>query len=471
MIHAYNDENIEDLCIIGDSNLDYVFTSNEDDALMLRISEDNLDSSTELARSKSSMKGRWLFDENSGTTASNTAYDLTVNDAVLYGDAARISGHSDTAVRLDGTNDYIAIKDLVFDRDDYEECTATTWIKTSDLGYQTILSYDNNQYFALTTKNNDLAGKLGCEFMPQADTNIVSCASISVVTDGNWHHVASVFDHGQIRLYVDGIRETTVSTDDIDFGTGTNRYGFIGDGSLASSVNGTRNSSDFDGDIDEVHLFMKAMTDNQIQRLYEFGSVNYSEFLFRDTFTNSSGSLAGTLPDETPDGETWTGGWTRDGSAATLNRDGAGGFRNAFLDFVPESGAIYEFSVDYEITSAPSTDAGFGIGFVTSESTTAGIFNLDAASIRVLENGSGQIGMVNGTVGNLQELSTLGINGTLTIVLDATPANWTTQWKFNQGVLQSGAFYSNPTNITDIAIHGGDADIIADDLKLIISIP
>ncbi len=55
--------------------------------------------------------------------------------------------------------------------------------------------------------------------------------------DGEWHHVAAVYNNGISLLYIDG--ELNASKNGgTQFGSETTGYGFIGVGSEASEFNG-----------------------------------------------------------------------------------------------------------------------------------------------------------------------------------------------------------------------------------------
>src|SRR3989449_10584839 len=73
--------------------------------------------------------------------------------------------------------------------------------------------------------------------------------------DGDWHHAAAVLRSGLVRLYVDGAlvaQDTTNPITSVRASTQT----VVG-----------RIASDFAGDIDEVFVFSRALTDAEIGAL------------------------------------------------------------------------------------------------------------------------------------------------------------------------------------------------------------
>src|SRR3989475_3442171 len=99
-------------------------------------------------------------------------------------------------------------------------------------------------------------GRFGATFYqsigPDVFTEIVSPLAYN---DGDWHHAAAVLRSGLVRLYVDGVlvaQDTTNPFTSVRTSTQT----IIG-----------RVASDFAGDIDEVFVFSRALTDAEISAL------------------------------------------------------------------------------------------------------------------------------------------------------------------------------------------------------------
>src|SRR3989449_4382750 len=99
-------------------------------------------------------------------------------------------------------------------------------------------------------------GRFGATFYqsigPDVFTEIVSPLTYN---DGDWHHAAAVLRSGLVRLYVDGILVAQDTTNPIT-SVRTSTQAIIG-----------RVASDFAGDIDEVFVFSRALTDAEIAAL------------------------------------------------------------------------------------------------------------------------------------------------------------------------------------------------------------
>src|SRR5438876_2356727 len=99
-------------------------------------------------------------------------------------------------------------------------------------------------------------GRFGSTFYqsigPDVFTEIVSPLAYN---DGDWHHAAAVLRSGLVRLYVDGVLVAQDTTNPIT-SVRTSTQTIVG-----------RVASDFVGDIDEVFVFSRALTDAEIAAL------------------------------------------------------------------------------------------------------------------------------------------------------------------------------------------------------------
>jgi hypothetical protein len=77
-----------------------------------------------------------------------------------------------------------------------------------------------------------------------------------------------VFDNGAMALYIDGKIDATAIVAGT-LGTGTLRYGFIGDRSEATEVDGDKNTPPwfFQGEIDDFRIYDRAVPQAEIANL------------------------------------------------------------------------------------------------------------------------------------------------------------------------------------------------------------
>lgn len=203
--------------------------------------------------------GWWKFD---GNPEDSSAYG---NHGTLVGDPQWVVPGliGDGALRLDGTNDYMAIPNLSYVGSGYQEVSVCAWIRTTNGGDQVIASFDRSEYWRLEINGSGgETGQVGWDVM--TSTGQLDHGSVARVDDGRWHHIAGVFDNGVLAIYVDGDLEL-LAFGGSTFGTGIMRYGFLGVGSEASSFDGSKSPTNyFDGDLDDVRIYNRALTKEEI---------------------------------------------------------------------------------------------------------------------------------------------------------------------------------------------------------------
>jgi len=202
----------------------------------------------------------WTFDEGMG----NNALDWSGhgNHGKLFGAEWTIPGViGDAALDLNGG--YVAIQNLSYYSAGNAEVTVCAWLRTNSWATQRVVSFDRNEYWRLEINGNGGGdGQIGWDVM--TSSGLVDSGSTTRVDDEIWHHVCGVFDNGRMTIYIDGIAEPSV-TGGPTFGSGTTRFGFISAESDASSFNGTRGGgSSVFGDIDDVRIYSKALTQEEI---------------------------------------------------------------------------------------------------------------------------------------------------------------------------------------------------------------
>jgi predicted ribosomally synthesized peptide with SipW-like signal peptide len=197
--------------------------------------------------------------ENSADDVSGNGYDGTLN-----GDVSFASGRIGRAAEFDGDDDYVEIAggpglDLT------TELSISAWINTSQTqpSYTRLVSRErsgrgNRQY------NLGFApgGTRPRTVVDTEDTNSVEVAGTTNVADGNWHHLAVTFDaDDSLRLYVDGVLEdqTQVSAPVVSRASD----------SAISGVAHSPTQLQFDGLIDDVRVYSRALSTSEIQSLYD----------------------------------------------------------------------------------------------------------------------------------------------------------------------------------------------------------
>jgi hypothetical protein len=163
------------------------------------------------------------------------------------------------AAHFDGSNDFVDCGTI---RDSFPAITISAWIYIQSIGNHVIVAKDqdgnpNNATFNFnidSNRNVRWAARIG---------NIWEDFNGSIVLSLNtWHHVVVVYDGTTMIIYVDGLRDPN-----------TNAASGIMIGGLNSNVYvGMRQGGSWgptDGYIDEVRIYNRALSPEEIRLLYE----------------------------------------------------------------------------------------------------------------------------------------------------------------------------------------------------------
>lgn len=202
----------------------------------------------------------WNFDEGSGTTA----YDwLSGNDGIIYG-AQWTTGQVDGALSFNDDGDYVDCgNDTSLDITD--NITISLWFCSK---YWTTI---HNDYDGLISKRENIYLGFDWEIYYDGNHREVRLWDGSVITFDNlhvnpslntWHHLAITKDGTTATLYLDGISQGTDTTSN-SWDTGDSvRIGVIGLDRLDCGFNGF---------IDEVAIYDRALSAEEVLQLYEMG--------------------------------------------------------------------------------------------------------------------------------------------------------------------------------------------------------
>lgn len=215
----------------------------------------------------------WTLDEGTGTTASDS---ITTNDLTLVGaDYWYDDGHKGKCLDVDGSSDYGKAADSP-SLDITPHISVECWLNADS--FSGIMQFVNKQKYIMRFEYGL------CEFVPtvngrQYQNTGVSTASMTL---GEWHHVVGTYDGSKIKFYLDGLpKDTTsiagsLSTDNFDFVVGA-RFRFY--------------DRKFDGRVDEVRLYDRALSDAEILQNYNAGGVTIT--------TKYSGPVKGEITSQT----------------------------------------------------------------------------------------------------------------------------------------------------------------------------
>jgi len=212
-----------------------------------------------------------------------------------YGDCA--VSETSYSLSFDGVDDYVDAGNCNFLPN--TSITIATWLKsTNDLNIDVGDIFVSDVSWSTYTVRLGTNGALSFRIQPNAGSggNVVSVNTISNgynYADSIWHHLACTWDGGSISIYVDGIQVGP------SFQTNFNSVSFTNDNATIGCYPTTSHEF-FEGELDDLHIWDSALTQEQIQSYMstpptgnEEGLVGYWDF------NEGTGS---TLTDQTSNG-------------------------------------------------------------------------------------------------------------------------------------------------------------------------
>ncbi len=215
----------------------------------------------------------WEFEGNANDSSGNS-YHGNVN-----GDPTYIAGMFGQAIELDGDEDYIT-HDLALP---IQEGTLMQWVKPNQL--RQMVSYyegaanepymsDNEDLLEIHISIRDTEGHWSFWYHDGAGNgaraSVMPLSSSTLAQAGVWTHVAMTWDRaGDWSVYINGSRCFYTDITDKDFRSNTGTYHLIGRG---RKVYGYNDAFPWDGAIDDVRIYDKALSSEQILTIMSGGS-------------------------------------------------------------------------------------------------------------------------------------------------------------------------------------------------------
>ena len=187
-------------------------------------------------------------------TTISTSPLLCTGTVALKGPVFSVSGTNQSpanALSFDGTNDYVSLgTTTAFNITN--AITIEAWVKVNSFtkSWQSIVTKGDNSW-RLHRNNNGNTVSFGTSGLSNTDLS-----GTKNINDGQWHHIAGVYNGTTKFLYVDGVLDASVTA------TGT-----ISTSDYAALIgeNAQQTGRQFHGGIDEVRIWNIARTQQQIQ--------------------------------------------------------------------------------------------------------------------------------------------------------------------------------------------------------------
>ncbi len=206
----------------------------------------------------------WKFDEGVESTAFDSADE---NDGTIYG-ATRTTSQFGGALSFDGVDDYVEIPDDN-SLDITGDLTLEAWIEPDRVVYTAQgeiigkwVAGNASYYFAI--RDGYLQMRISANGSDYYNIEETSNANLSIDT---WYHVVGVYDASEqdIKLYINGVVEESTTVDGII-------PSIIHSGSAKVKIGGFSPGYYFDGIIDEVAIYGRALSAEEINQHYLNGS-------------------------------------------------------------------------------------------------------------------------------------------------------------------------------------------------------
>lgn len=213
---------------------------------------------------------QWRFEEGSGIVAADDSPNQ--HDGVLINAPSWGTGHSGSAVNLDGTDQYVDAG--TFDVSG-SELTLCAWIKADRFDHlssrdariisKAIGTSDQDHFWMLSTIDDGGLVKLRFRLKTQGSTSTL-VADSGGLSAGQWTHVAAVYTGNYMILYKDGAEVGRMAkTGVIDADPVIPVW--VGSNPPSAS------SKPFDGMIDDARVYNRALTADDLQALIGGGAL------------------------------------------------------------------------------------------------------------------------------------------------------------------------------------------------------
>ena len=335
-----------------------------------------------------SLVGHWKLDETTGLAAADSS--SYSNDGTLENmsgvpwTAGRVNG----ALEFDGTNDYVDCGNAN-ELQLTDALTITAWIKADSWTYG---RYANAiaRKGGVTPVNYQLCiadekVMLGLDDMDEND----GVRGDTLLATGRWYHVAATWDGVKVRIYVDGI---------FDNFPPDARPGTIGTDTRSLFLGGRPGEDNFDGIIDNVRIYSRALTCDEIAQLAgtRAGLVGQWEF------DEGSGQIATDSSGNSNDGQLGSGAgadasdptWTTDPSmGSVLSFDGSDDYITGIGDCPTGSFTVAGWAKD----TGPTIGGKWSVLYSADQEIWFGVDREASPAVWLDVGGNGKGGLTPGT--------------------------------------------------------------------------
>ena len=207
-----------------------------------------LESSLQLTVQPGDLIAFYSFEENSGSFVRDSSFND--NNATTT-NGAWGTGRVGTGTSLNGTSAYVSGQD----NDSATHLTISAWVNSDATQAATIVGKGDTQGTLEISSNTP-------SFKITTGSTLRTVTAGSAFSNSAWHHLVGTYDGSNAVLYVDGVQAQSVAATG-SVSTNSNVW------TIGRDVVGGSNY--FDGTIDEVKLFSRALAANEVKAEYDAG--------------------------------------------------------------------------------------------------------------------------------------------------------------------------------------------------------
>lgn len=224
----------------------------------------------ELAHLNHGLVGWWRFDEDGGEVAED--FSGQGNHVMLLGRPKRAPGKLGKALLLDGVDDGVLLRERApdgFMHDGFLARSITFWVRQEEAAREGALFDEGGGTTGLAIRLGPKGLRVGCR---SAD-NAMTLPTVGPLKLKTWYHVALTFNHGEIRLYVNGQRvvEGKAPFAELGLHNDDGMFGAVGrsDALGHADVGGLH----FAGMLDDARIYGRALSAREVHVLAGGGGL------------------------------------------------------------------------------------------------------------------------------------------------------------------------------------------------------
>jgi hypothetical protein len=242
------------------------------------------------AGAQSIITAHWLFDETSGTTASDSGPLGNHGALTNFAAAPWVPGQLGNALSFDGVDDYVLIaapNQLPIYEPQGAPFSIAFWVNAPAQSDRRVYSEqaaapaNSGPLFTLGSGSGTAANATArLRFFVRTDevVNVVNELSNGFVFDGTWHHVVCSDVAGRVRIWIDGVLDRSFDYSHFTYGprsAARGSYALIDSVTLGAVVRNAAIATPLLGLVDDLRIYRTALSAADVQSLMTGGLPSF----------------------------------------------------------------------------------------------------------------------------------------------------------------------------------------------------